>query len=173
MKFTLKPGETIETLTPGELSDLLAGVADRFTSTPDETYTNPSQPASGTVNANGSTSWVIAQAPPGYQIRLAWVVIDSPNFTPAAPFTAAGAFISLHRDDANTTRIDFTPSTAIIPVRFNYGTLDAPLLRSGQQLIANVVGGAGLANVPISGYVQGQLEPVRQVIQTAPPRGFR
>lgn len=156
MKFLLKPGETIETLTPGELSELLARVADRFTESPDETYSNPS---SVLLSGAGTAAWIVAEVPAGFQLKLGYITFDADGYTPGAPYTANQAYIDLHRDDVNTPRLDWTPSSTLFPSRFFWGTTDAPVLRASQQLIAQVVNGPPGRN--INAYVQGLLEVVR------------
>ena len=153
--FLLKPGERIETLTPGEFAELLSAVADRFTTSPAETLVSPtSQQLSGT----GIATWVIGEIPPGFQLTIGYITFEASGFTPGAPYSAAGAYIDLHPNDASQPRIDWTPSNVILPCRFSYGTADAPVIRSATQIVAQVV--AGPPNAIVNTVLQGKLEKV-------------
>jgi hypothetical protein len=158
VKFVLRAGETVETLSPDELRHLLDRVADRFVLSVDETYLNPSQ---AVLSAAGTASWVIAECPPGFNMRVSRITFESPAGTPGAPYSAAGAYVAYRRDDPNTPVLDFTVNPAIFPTLFSYGSNDAPIIRPSSQVIAQVVNG------PAGGLVVCQFQAALEVARTA------
>lgn len=162
MKFTLKPGETIETLTPDELEGLLDRVAERFSQPLDERVLNPT---SVILSAAGAGTLIAYEVPPGYDLRLDAIVLNAAGVTPAAPYTAAGAYVAVFSDESASpgSLIDFSSTTTIFPSRFSWSSNEAPIVRSGQVVLVQVVNGP--ANGNVTARLQGVLERSRTPLE--------
>lgn len=134
-------------------------------------------PVGGTADGSGNLDLVIYDVPQGYTFKVTRVnleaVVGGTLQTPAAPFSAANAWLALMRGTnfsnvggeatasfGNGSMLDFAPATAgsrLFPGLFTWSKNHAPLCQSGTKLGLHVVGTGTFANAQVYCRVQGVL----------------
>lgn len=127
------------------------------------------QQVSANTDGSGNLDLLIFQVPMGYELTVTRVNLEAINgstgasFTPAAPFSAATAWLALYRGERFQfgSVLDFGPPSAggtIFPSVFTDSDTQAIRLRGGEFLSLHVVGSGTLANAPVAARMQGLLQ---------------
>ena len=152
MKTRIVPGAEIETVTPLEASQLIAellGAGGR-----------PQVPLraeqAGKTDAGGNATVYAYTVPPGMGFRLTRVLVQADGFTPGAPFTGAGAYLEIIRNDV---MVDFLPLTVgsggSLPSAWSESESDAPYYANGDA--AGIRVNLGPATTGLLVRIQGEL----------------
>jgi len=114
----------------------------------------------GETTAAGAVTIDVYTVPAGYDFSLTRLIIEAAGFTPAAPFTGAGAYIAVRR---SSVLIDFASLIAVepsgggksLPALFTYSVTSGFSLRNKEVLQVELV--AGPASTRILARAEGFL----------------
>lgn len=163
MKTELKHGATIETCTPGELRDILAEHAGKFISRRPQTLAFDFG-----ILLDGSGNSLVGtesayKVPLGLQFTLHRVAIAADSFTPIAPYTNAGGYITIRRRSIVEEFILLTSAAqaaGVGGIPFTYARTNDVAIKyvNGDELAFGVF--VGPASKAVTFRIQGTLEPV-------------
>ena len=95
MKATLIPGAELEFATPDDVTAAIAAAISGMAGTPDVVRAE----AAGVTSAAGFLELPVYVVPLGQSFTLTRIVVEASGFTPGVPFTGAGAFLDILRND--------------------------------------------------------------------------
>ncbi len=115
---------------------------------------------SGETTTTGAVSIDVYTVPAGYDFNLTRLLVEAEGFTPAAPFTGAGAYIAIRR---SSVLIDFAALIAVepsgggksLPALFTYSVTSGFRLSNKETLQVALV--AGPATTVITARAEGFL----------------
>jgi hypothetical protein len=151
----LKPGAELDLLTPGEAKSLFDELAARLAQRPATVRAEKD----ALTDAAGAVSFAVYQVPSGMAFHLTRLVVTIDGFTPAAPFTGAGAYLEILRNDVPVDFASLVAGSDGLPRKFFAEGLDSSAYyANGDAVAVRIV--AGPANTRLLARLQGLLEPV-------------
>lgn len=166
MKQKIVPGAELDILSPEEAGSLIASLLGSQGRPEDRVRAE----ANKRTDAAGAVTLELYTVPVGQAFRLGRLLVSADGFTAAVPFTGAGAFVEILRNDVP---VDFKSLTAApgLPALSEYSSFSAPYYTNGDMLAVRLTAGPSSTNIVAR--MEGLLEALERVPSNGHGQGRR
>lgn len=146
MKQKMVPGAEIESVTPDELRGIIAEAFSGVGGAPEIVQARKD----GTTDANGNLTLAVYTIPPGQEYVHTRMIVWAASATPASPWTGAGAYLLVLRNDIPVDFVSLVPGATGLPAISTDSESQAPVFRQGDTLSVQLVSGPATTNIVVS-----------------------
>jgi hypothetical protein len=141
VKAQLVPGAEIDFATPADVAAIAEAIAG-LGGTPDVVRMQ----ASGMTTAAGFLELVVYAVPPGQSFILTRTIVEASGFTPGVPFTGAGAYLDILRNDVREDFVSLAEAPGLPAISTDSETQGA-VFQNGDQVIVRITGGPATTSI--------------------------